>query len=175
MQWHTHVQFGLSSLWLWQLAPTPIVAEHLPLIIGCTALGSLLPDLDAAESKIKHLSLGRIKPFYLPARAIHQQWGHRGFTHSLLGLAAATLLSLTLIHPVGWESCAALVAGYSSHLAADACTKSGIPALYPSRRRYHLLPPRLRLVTGSQAEEVVFCLLSFTVLLFLLQHLPLPG
>jgi hypothetical protein len=57
MTWPTHAFLGISTLWL--LAPLP------PEVIGCdfgtlatfAAFGALLPDLDASESKIKHLKL----------------------------------------------------------------------------------------------------------------------
>lgn len=65
----------------------------------------------------------------------------------------------------------ALSLGYASHLAADACTKSGIPLFYPRRKRYHLLPRALRLTTGSLAEEAVFMALAMMVLLLMLGQL----
>jgi hypothetical protein len=73
----------------------------------------------------------------------------------------------------------ALTLGYGSHLAADACTRSGIPFLYfhvsRNKRRYHLLPPRLRFVTGSDAEAALLPLLGLLILLLLLRHLSLEG
>jgi membrane-bound metal-dependent hydrolase YbcI (DUF457 family) len=50
----------------------------------------------------------------------------------------------------------ALSLGYASHLAGDACTRTGIPLLYPRRTHYHLLPHRTRVVTGSEYEELFF-------------------
>ena len=61
--------------------------------------------------------------------------------------------------------------GYGSHLAADACTKSGIPFLYPRKKRYHLLPRSLRFTTGSLAEDVLFVLLTLFALVLLLHTL----
>ena len=172
MQWGTHIQFGLETLWLWQLAPAGAITGHLPVVIACSAMGALLPDLDAAESKIKHLSIMRVKPFMLPAMAAHRQWGHRGFTHSVSALAALVPASLLLVPWLGWQGAVALLLGYASHLVADACTKTGIPILYPRRKRYWLLPAKLRVVTGSQSEEIVFALLSVSVIAYLLLHLP---
>lgn len=175
MTWRTHLFFGINSLWL--LQAVPVVADiafdssHLPLLLGATAFGSLLPDLDASESKIKHLSLGGIKPFLLPSQAIHRHLGHRGFSHSLAALLLLAVLVLPLVFWWGWLTPLALLLGYGSHLAADACTKSGIPFLYPRKKRYQLLPRSLRLTTGSLAEDVLFVCLAVAVLLLLLNTL----
>ena len=59
------------------------------------ALGSLLPDLDASESKIKYLSFGTFKPFSLPAHIAYRTAGHRGVLHSLIGLADLSLKAWT--------------------------------------------------------------------------------
>jgi inner membrane protein len=182
MLWRTHVLAGIISLWLLEVIPPGIQRENLALLVGVAAFGALLPDLDAAESKIKHLSVARIKPFYLPARAIHRQLGHRGFSHSLSALAlvafTASVFTLALYYlnfPLAslwdWQASAALVLGYASHLAADASTKSGVPLLYPRKKRYHLLPLSLRFTTGSEAEEALFPLLALLILLLLLSHL----
>lgn len=171
MQWHTHSQIGLTTLWLWQLLPHSVTDGQLPLIMAFTVLGALLPDLDAAESKLKHVMLGGIKPFVLPAQAIHRQWGHRGFTHSLRALAFLFMPAALLAPVTGWQCGLALLMGYVSHLAADACTKTGIPFLYPNLKRYWLVPVRFRIVTGSSDEEAVFVVAASVVLAFLLSHL----
>ena len=187
MLWRTHALIGINSLWLLELIPPGIERGNLALLLGVAAFGALLPDLDARESKIKHLSVARIKPFYLPALAIHRQLGHRGFSHSLSALALVAVAAagfngalyysnLPLASFWAWQASAALVLGYASHLAADASTKSGIPLLYvpwlyPHKKRYHLLPPSLRFTTGSEAEEVLFPLLALLILLLLLNHL----
>jgi inner membrane protein len=142
--------------------------------LACAAaLGALLPDLDAAESKIKSLSILRVQPFYLPAVLIHRDLGHRGFCHSGAALAVLSLLAVPLAIYAGWQVYAALLLGYASHLAADGCTRSGIPFCYPRRKRYHLLPPAFRFVTGSLAEEALMPFLAVAVMLLLLRHLPL--
>jgi inner membrane protein len=171
MTWSTHTLLGISSLWLLTLVP-----GHDPSSLGVlsavAALGSLLPDLDAAESKIKHVRISGIKPFLLSAAAIHRTLGHRGVLHSLAGLVLFCLAALPLISWLGWEPWAAVVLGYASHLAADACTRIGIRLLYPKQRHYHLLPRPCRLVTGSQAEEVIFALAAISTALLLLSSLP---
>ena len=98
--------------------------------------------------------------------------GHRSFLHSLSGLAFCACCCLLVLPFLGWLAALALWLGYASHLATDALTRSGIPWLYPNPRRFHLLPLRLRLTTGSAEEEILFVLLSLSALLLMLRHLP---
>ena len=161
---------GLNTLWLLEALPGAQF-ENIALMAGAAAFGSLLPDLDASQSKIKHLRIGGIKPFYLPAEAIYHQLGHRTFLHSLAGLAYIAIVCAVLSPFIGWQAALALWLGYASHLVADGVTKSGIPLLYPKSKRFHLLPKALRITTGSLEEEVVFVLLSLSILAFLLRHL----
>ena len=111
-------------------------------------------------------------PFSLPALVLHRAFGHRGLLHSALGLGLFGLLvALPLSFWWDWPPSLALGLGYASHLAADACTRTGIPLFYPNRRRLFLLPPLLRFVTGSPAEEALLPLLALPVLLLLLPAL----
>jgi inner membrane protein len=175
--WRTHALVGINSLWLLVgsdslsvlpagLAPDPAT---IGLLAATAAFGALLPDLDAAQSKIKSLSPGGgIAPFVLPATLLHRAFGHRGLLHSGLGLLGFGLL---VAWPLSsWWGAAASLAlwlGSASHLAADACTRTGIPLLFPLRRRVFLLPPAWRFVTGSPAEDALLPLLASLVLLLL--------
>lgn len=174
MTWSTHLMAGLNALWLLELFPG-LAFENAGLLAGAAALGALLPDLDASESKIKHLSLAGIKPFFLPSQAIYNHYGHRSFLHSVAGLALVGIASAALSVVTGRGAALALCLGYASHLMADAMTKSGIPFLYPRRKRFHLLSKRLRVTTGSLAEEFIFVLLSITALALMLRHLSIGG
>lgn len=157
MTWPTHAFFGISALWL--LAPVP------PEIIGCdfgtlaafAAFGALLPDLDASESKIKHLKLlgTSFKPFLLPSQLVHKNDQHRGVLHSLTGLGMVAVMAAPLMWWMGWAPLFALCLGYASHLLADSATKSGLLLFYPRRDRFYLLPHGWRITTGSIAEEAV--------------------
>lgn len=167
MTWRTHLVGGISSLWSLSLLPNGLSAGTNTANVGLLALvaglGALLLDLDAGESHLKHLTLGAgIKPLYLPARFLHRTLGHRGLLHSLFGLALAMLLVGVPVGLLlnGWLPTAALALGYASHLLLDACTKRGIPLWFPHHRLVHLLPPPLRVRTGSPAEEVVLALLG---------------
>lgn len=191
MTWRTHAAGGLASLWL--LAPLPgvLTDNDLGALAAAAALGALLPDLDAADSKARRLALGGVRPLEPLGGALHGLFGHRDFLHSLpgwLGLGAGCLvLGLWTPWPnSSWQVPVACFAGYGSHLALDACTVSGIPLLPERRgdgrwglgRRRHLLPRRFRLVTGSDAEDIVFALLALAALALLLPILlppSLPG
>lgn len=170
MTWSTHLMAGLSALWLFELVPGTAPA-NIAIIAAGAALGSLLPDLDASESKIKHLSISGVKPFLLPSQIVYNQVGHRSFLHSLIGLTYVAICCAALSALTGREGAIALLVGYASHLLTDAATKSGIPLLYPRTKRFHLLPKALRLTTGSQAEEVIFVILSLCAMTFFLHHL----
>lgn len=177
MTWRTHALVGVGSLWLLQPVPHGIGAgdgvSNVGLLAAVAVFGALLPDLDASQSRIKHLSPGwGIEPFVLPSLLLHRAFGHRGLLHSGLGLALFTVLfALPLAFWWGWQPSAALALGYASHLAADACTRTGIPLLHPRRLRFFLLPPSLRLVTGSPAEDAMLPLLAAPILLLLFLHL----
>jgi len=179
MTWSTHALIGINTLWLVEalppaLDPFSVATFNIGVLAACAAFGALLPDLDAAQSKIKYLGVNGIQPFYWPAQVLHRHLGHRGVLHSLIGLGLAALLLLPLAAWWSWAVPLAVLLGYASHLAADACTRSGIPFLYPRKRRYHLLPRTLRLVTGSSAEDALFAVCAVFVLLLLLRHLALP-
>lgn len=205
MMGRTHALAGITTVWLLQGVPAWRSAEAVALLSLFTALGSLLPDLDATDSLIKRTSVAGVMPFAPLAWLINRSFGHRGLLHSLLGWSLASLLFLLLgglflmwlsggtgpfgtgawgTEPLGsvWPETVphqtvplALSLGYASHLATDACTKSGIPFLYPRRQRYHLLPRLLRVTTGSAAEEVVFIALAVCVAALLLRLLLAPA
>ena len=157
-----------------------ITSQTIGTLAVLAAAAALLPDLDAQHSKIRSLRLGPIRPLDPLGALVYGAWGHRGPLHSLPGLAvfglvAALPLSLTW----GWTYGAALMLGYGSHLALDAMTQRGVPLLptrgkggqWGFRHRRHLLPPRLRFVTGSAAEDVLQAVLFSLALLLLVKNL----
>jgi membrane-bound metal-dependent hydrolase YbcI (DUF457 family) len=172
MTWRTHTLAGISSLWL--LAPLPhgLDGSNIGFLATVAAFGALLPDLDAAESKLKSLGIGGVRPFVPLSIAVNRAWGHRGLLHSPIGLMTFAVICTLLTRWWGWNASAALLSGYASHLLADASTKSGIPRT-PLTGRFHLLPPGLRFVTGSMAEEALFPLLAAAALWLILVHMPI--
>ena len=175
MTWRTHLMGGVVSLAPLVLLPhDTLAAGEVGLCALLAALGSLLPDLDASESHLKHLKLlgTTITPFSVPAVHLNRTLGHRGLLHSLLGLGVVGLLvGVPLAVFVGPLAGLALLLGYASHLALDACTKHGIVLLYPNPKRLHLLPAGFRVTTGSTAEEPVFVLLALLAVVLLLRLL----
>lgn len=143
MTWTTHTLFGISNLWLLAPLPPQVLGYDIGTPAACAALGALLPDLDASESRSKHLKLpgANFKPFLLPSQIVHRSDQHRGLLHSQWGLGMASACTLPLTFWIGWVRVAALMLGYASHLAADCATKSGLRLRYPNVKRYHLLLP----------------------------------
>ena len=170
MMGRTHALLGALAAGALLPSPSP---DRLALWMALGAFGALLPDLDASESKIKRLSLAGITPFAPLSVGLNRRFGHRGALHSLLGWGIASLVFLPLGLFFGLDVPLALSLGYASHLVADACTKSGIPAFYPNNKRVHLLPRALRLTTGSLAEEAFLVALGLLLFALLLSQLSL--
>lgn len=162
MRWATHSVIALSSLWLIQLATPQTLASSIGVMAGCAVFGGLLPDLDAVDSKLQRLPVVTVdfQPVRLLSRAIRQTSPHRGWMHSLRGLAIISVLLLPSIEIVYFSGWIVLVAGYVSHLAADMMNPSGIPLFYPQQRRWHILPRTWCIRTGSLEEELIFAVFS---------------
>lgn len=173
MRWRTHALLGATSLWLMAPIPGALTSDTIGPLCALAAFAALLPDLDAEASKIKSLSVLNIRPFVPFANRAYHAWGHRGLLHSLLFLC--WLGGVCVLFGLLWNGPAmlALWLGYASHLAGDACTKSGIPG-WPNRphQRLYLLPARWRFTTGSDSEEALVPLLAVAVLFLLLLYYP---
>jgi inner membrane protein len=89
-------------------------------------------------------------------------------THSLLGIALFALPVWLLLG--GFPNLSlALIAGYASHVVADALNTRGVPFLWPLGRPFRLLPGGIR--SGGAAEFVVALgALVFTVYVLYLLH-----
>lgn len=174
MTWRTHFIGGIAVLWLLPPAGFESASISFPLALVFAVLGSLLPDLDARESKLSNVQIGGI-PWLKPiGYLLHRRLGHRGAMHSLLAwLLVSLVFALPLSFLMDPMAGFGLMLGYLSHLLLDACTRSGIPLLWPEPGRMHLLPYRLRLVTGSPAEDIFFLMLALLAIACLLTHLNL--
>jgi inner membrane protein len=138
MMAHSHVVFGVA---IWT-ASTAIMGGHAsgPIDLGLVAIGSLLPDIDHPSSWF-----GRRLPFISwPLAALV---GHRGVTHSALAFAG-WVAAIWACGSTLWLG--PLAIGYLSHLLGDCLTPSGIPLLWPSRRRFRVALFR----TNSLAEHL---------------------
>lgn len=174
MMGRTHAFLGASSLWLLSPFPGALTPETVVPLCALACLGALLPDLDAGESLVKSLRIGSLRPFAPLSNLAYRTWGHRGLLHSPAGLLLFWLICIPIGLLWGLWPALALWIGYASHLAGDACTRTGIPA-WPNRsdHRWWLVPREARIVTGSQEEEIIFALLAISTLLLVLASLPL--
>lgn len=91
----------------------------------------------------------------------------------VVGAAAAAVATILLLTP--WLLALAVGGGYLSHVAADACTKSGVPALWPARvknKRWWNIRVLGSLVSSGSSRErgpaVGVSLASNGLLLFLM-------
>lgn len=112
-----------------------------PQALGAAVLGSLLPDIDHPQSWAGR----KVRVISVPLSLLV---GHRGITHSALAVIGCLMALATL--GMGWMA-APIVIGYLSHLLADGLTPSGVPLLWPSRRRFTLNLCQ----TGSLMEMLV--------------------
>ncbi len=144
-------------------------------LLGGACLGSLLPDADRAGSRIYRSRRieRRVWPIRvlgwisrLPLRVL-LLFRHRGITHSLAACAVAAitcgLLASLVIPTTAVDLATGVAIGYLAHIAADACTPSGVALFAPlSRRRRWLVPSHARIPTGSAREFVVAALVTVT-------------
>ena len=143
MTYKTHIAgaIALTLLVDTQLTLTP--KQELLLYSSCV-LGALIPDIDHPTSKIN-----KCNPF---TGIIGDLIGHRTLTHSLLGLLIFNLI----LYIVNFKSIVlGFNIGYISHLLLDMMTVSGIPLLYPNKKRYRIM----KLKTNTEHETIVLSLL----------------
>ena len=131
MQARNHIPFAMSWWWVYCLS-TDQPIEAVGTMVA--AMGGLLPDIDRPKS-----ALGRRIPFI--SIPLSYLVGHRGVTHSLM--AVVVMLILLPIAAFTMDTRIALLVapvclGYLSHIAGDAMTPSGVPLLWPKRKRYTL-------------------------------------
>src|SRR4051812_18264967 len=160
------------------LAATGAAAAHATtttalVLLGGAWVGSLLPDADLAGARVYRRT--RVERRLLLVRAVGAvvrlplrlltMFRHRGVTHSVLACALATVAAGGLVRlaapAVAITAAIGVAAGYGAHIAADACTPSGVPLWAPlSRRRRWLLPASARIPTGSLREYALAALLT---------------
>lgn len=134
-------------------------------IIPGALLTALLPDIDHPKSVLGQ----RLRWI---SRPIARAFGHRGFTHSLLAIAAGIYFiryQLPADWPIPTDAYHAMLIGYLSHIAADMLTSAGVPLLWPCRWRFCI--PLLNSQKGNQLERV----LCMALIGFSLYHTPRVG
>jgi inner membrane protein len=157
----THAVFGVAAL----TGASLLFGEAPPLYAYPAAVvAAWIPDVDNPRSRLGN-GLSRtkspalntvVRPVSWALRAtsftLSRTVGHRSLTHSLLGVALFIVL-VSPVAPLSPDLFVALVAGYASHLVADALNTKGVPLLWPLGRRFRLLPRGVR--SGGTAEFVV--------------------
>lgn len=117
-----------------------------------TLFGSLLPDIDHPTSTFGR----RVRFISYPLSLI---FGHRGITHSFIAIFILAYLIVRVANGgFGFAGTylyylVPIIVGYLSHLASDFLTPSGVPLLYPHRRRFSL-----PLIINSAVEFLVYSL-----------------
>ena len=176
----SHVMFGLTAAVvldgvahisgppLATTTPVPIdLIINKVIFFSMVAIGAILPDIDNAQSTI-----GR--RFGWISKEIQRIAGHRTIFHSLLGLLLGSLLAIGLeqlvvfllaqrgfIFPSRFVAKShlvfvALLFGCILHIVADGLTESGVPLLWPYRKRFGFPPnPQWRFRTGDWQEYVI--------------------
>lgn len=142
----SHIIVGAAT-WTW-LASRFGLPPLDPLGIGLAALGALAPDIDHPKSTLG----SRLKPISVPISLV---FGHRGITHSLFAVAACAWLFAHSGVDAGLS--APFLVGYLTHLAGDLLSPSGLPLLYPLKRRRTFALPIIK--TGGFSEQLVVVLL----------------
>jgi len=137
---------------LYNWSPSVQYSNSIILIMMGIFMGSLLPDLDASDSKIMHgwwRPIGFISKylFYKPlAKILHWKSDtfkdeHRGFLHSLIGwfftslFFAGVSIVLFLIVWYIWYIWVGISVGFLLHLAEDSFTRSGVRWFFPKGGR----------------------------------------
>jgi inner membrane protein len=150
MRGYTHLSTALffALIYLVFIKPQPHVYQTL-LFLAITIFGALIPDIDAARSKMG-------KRFKLIAFFFE----HRGFWHSgILGIFLG--IAFHLIAP---RYTVAILIGYFSHLLLDSTTKAGVALFWPSKIKF-----RGPFVSGKLTDKIIFLItIVADVYLFLL-------
>ncbi|NQT57443.1 MAG: metal-dependent hydrolase, partial [Bacteroidetes bacterium] len=144
-------------------------------IILFAILGSIIPDIDHPHSII-----GRL--FFLVSVPLERRYGHRTFTHSLMGWGIFSVLFTVIIGLIsfipqisiwGWSDLpirwiAAFSISYFSHLILDMMNKRGVQMFWPDSGR-DVIPksPKFRPESGSKIELLIFFILVILVVLAL--------
>lgn len=153
MNYKTHVLSGLLAGGIFLLKE----ADPQLYLLSASAVGALIPDIDEPQSyagrKIKGVS-----------KLIKSVFGHRGITHSFLGMGIISLLIYFLLdhYNLSLKILTMFNLGYLSHLLTDLITKAGVPLLYPYKKKIKI--PLIR--TGGK-REFVFRTMVYAGLVFI--------
>ncbi|MEC3226116.1 metal-dependent hydrolase [Bacillus thuringiensis] len=122
MKYKTHITTSLA-------VALPVLASTGNLTVGnviAVSFGALLPDIDEQHSWIGRRTRG-------VSDLMNTVFGHRGITHSLLGLVLVLIPILFAVGmtPLSFTNGMCIFAGYFLHLVEDSFSKKGIKWLLP--------------------------------------------
>ena len=178
----THAVFGIAALAGAALATG---ADPPAYVYPAAVAAAWLPDIDNPRSTLGN-GLNRLKNPTLDLLSRPLSWvlkttsfvlvrtvGHRTLTHSLVGVLLFSLLVLLFLGRFP-DLVLALIAGYASHVFADALNTRGVPLLWPVGKPIRLLPGGVR--SGGAVEvAVALVALAFTLYALLLLYPGLRG
>ena len=178
----THAVFGIAAL-----AGAALVtgADPPAYVYPAAVVAAWLPDIDNPRSTLGN-GLSRLENPTLNLLSRPLSWalkttsfvlvrtvGHRTLTHSLVGILILCMLVLLFLGRFP-NLVLAIVAGYSSHVLADALNTRGVPLLWPIGRPIRLLPGGVR--SGGAVEvAVALVALAFALYALLLLYPGLRG
>ncbi len=157
----THAVFGVAAL----AGASLLTGAEPPFYVYPAAVAAAwIPDVDNPRSTLGN-GLSRMKNPVLNLLTRPLSWalrvtsftlirtvGHRTLTHSLLGIALFALPVWVFLGAYP-NLVLALVAGYGSHVFADALNTRGVPLLWPVGKPVRLLPGGIR--SGGAVEVAV--------------------
>lgn len=126
-------------------------AEQTVLFLAGGVLGGMLPDIDHPASAFGR----RVWPVSM---VISEIFGHRGITHSLIAVAVISFVAGYSVSVLDWHPgysvpfILGLSIGYMSHLFCDWMTNTGVPLLWPNRKRF---ASPVTIQTGSPVEYLI--------------------
>lgn len=178
----THAVFGVAAL-----AGAALVtgADPPAYVYPAAVAAAWLPDVDNPRSTLGN-GLSRLKNPLLNLLTRPLSWalrttsfvlvrtvGHRTMTHSLLGVLLFSLMVWLFLRGFP-DLVLALVAGYASHIFADALNTRGVPLFWPVGKPFRLVPGGVR--SGGAVEvAVALVALAFTLYALLLVYPGLRG
>ena len=178
----THAVFGIAAL-----AGAALVtgADPPAYVYPAAVAAAWLPDVDNPRSTLGN-GLSRLKNPVLNLLTRPLSWalrttsfvlvrtvGHRTMTHSLLGVLLYSLMVWLVLRGFP-DLVLALVAGYASHIFADALNTRGVPLFWPVGKPFRLVPGGVR--SGGAVEvAVALVALAFTLYALLLVYPGLRG
>ena len=162
MTWRTHIVVGMNALWLVPLTGTTVDLSLLPLV-PLAAFASLLPDIDAVAAKIHYIGGGVL--LFTQRKFKGTYFHHRAIMHSFfVALILAFILAFFFAKIIPLLPVIFFVA-FMSHGVVDGLN-APVGLLYPVyMKKFALLPRSLRTPVNGLADNLIFIIGSFSLLL----------